>query len=282
MSRSPLILLPATFGAGVHGGAQGRSVEADITARLGRGYVRIGALLVPPTGIAQTLHRYAHPLICENDSQEFPYSIRGTNTALYLGGRYFFAFCRHQIDGYDPSKVTFFPRAAGGTEQIGGGTAHIIERHASNEGEEFLDVVGWEVNPEKYEMPNPAAEFFPVVAEDCWPNNTGGGLIAYGVPSGLQAYEPADDQPGSKPTIAFRTVVVSGRHMRASHAASFHEAKMIRTGQFPVDGMSGGPVFHIGRDARGPFIGLAGMIMRAGEDRFHFIETTFLRQLGST
>ena len=82
----------------------------------------------------------------------------------------------------------------------------------------------------------------------------------------------------------FLTVVVSGRHCQASQASWVHEAKMIRTEKFPADGMSGGPVFHIGRDAQGLFIGLAGTIMRgsATSETFHFIDTGFLRQFGDT
>jgi hypothetical protein len=252
--------------------------------QMGTDYVRIGTLLVPASEVTKILHRYAKPLICENPIEDYPYTIgRGTTTALRLDSRYFYVFCRHQIKDCDPRKVTTFPIAAGGKQHICGGTGHFTEPDLSNDGEEFLDVFGWEIKPEAYAIPNLGSEFFPVIAGDCWPMNTTNDLIAFGVPSELQKYNPPEAKDGSPLDIEFLTVVVSGRHRRTSgNVRWFHEAEMIRTKEFPMDGMSGGPVFHIGRDTRGLFIGIAGMIMRGGAERFHFIDMNFLLQLGNT
>lgn len=252
----------------------------DIAAGIGNNYVRIGTLLVPPSEVVKTLHRYAKPLICENDWEGHPFSIRGTTTAMNICARYFYLFSRHQIKDYDPGAIAIFPLAARGEQLIGGGTGHWIEPTASNDGEEFLDVFGMEIEPESYTIQNLSSEFFPVIVGDCWPTNTTGSLIAFGVPSELQNYSPAEDDVGSGSAIEFLTVVVSGRHRQASHARWVHEAQMIRTEEFPVDGLSGGPVFHLGRDAHGHFIGLAGMIMRGGPKSFYFVDTGFLLRYG--
>lgn len=157
--------------------------------------------------------------------------------------------------------------------------------NSSNADEEYPDVFGIEFKPKAYAIENLSAEFFPVVPNDCWPISTTGDLIAFGLPSGLQDFQISEDEAGSTLSdVNFRTVVVSGRHHQATHASWVHEAEMIRTKKFPSDGMSGGPVFHIGRDAQGLFIGLAGMIMRgsATSERFYFIDTGFLHQFGET
>jgi hypothetical protein len=283
--RSPLIMPATAFRAGEPVGAEAITVAADITARIGSGYVRIGGLFLPPSQVVKTLHRYAKALVCENDVPEFPYTLRGTMAALNLGGRHFCVFCRHQIKDYDPAKVTLFPLAAGGSQHIGGGTGRHIERNVSNADEEFIDVFGIEFKPEAYTIENLGSEFFPVCHEDCWPTSTTGDLIAFGLPSALQNFNPREDEAGSSlGEVNFLTVVVSGRHRHASNARWVHEAEMIRTEKFPADGMSGGPVFHIGRDAQGLFIGLAGMIMRGSPttESFYFIDTGFLRQFGET
>jgi hypothetical protein len=177
--------------------------------------------------------------------------------------------------------VSIFPTSASGKVQIGGGTGRFVERSAGNDGEEFLDVFGMEIQPKAYELPNLESEFFPVNNDDCWPSRTTGNLLAYGVPFDLQGYLLREDDGGLR-ELNFRTVLVSARHNHPSNASWVHKAEFIRTGRFSPNGMSGGPVFHIGRDAGGSFIGLAGMIMRGGDTHFHFIDWGFLRQFANT
>lgn len=245
---------------------------------MGRGHIRVGTLLVPSTAVAKTLHRYAKPLVLNTDNEQFPYVIRGTATALKLGKRHFYFFCRHQLQDYDPSKVCIFPTSAMGTQLIGGGTGRFFEQEAWNVGEELLDVFAMEIEPRAYEIPNLELEFFPIIGVDCWPNGTTGDLFAYGVPSKLQGYKLGGVDGDTLKEINFITALVSGRHLNPSNARGVHRAEFIRSERFDVDGMSGGPVFHIGRDRAGLFIGFAGMIMRGGDTQFHFINSLVLRK----
>lgn len=258
-----------------------RGPSANTVTRVSRAYVRVGSLPVPGADVASVLFRYSKPLVCENEDRDHPYSIRGTCTGLNLGGRYFYCFCRHQIAGYDPSKVSIFPTAAGGKVHIGGGTSRFVEHSDRTQGEEFLDVFGMEIDPKAYEIPNLESEFFPVTDNDCWPKRTTGDLFAYGVPFELQNYLLREEDGGLK-ELNFRTVLVSARHNQRSNASWVQRAEFIRTGRFSPNGMSGGPVFHIGRDDKDAFVGLAGMIMRGGDTHFHFIESGFLQQFGNT
>lgn len=61
--------------------------------------------------------------------------------------------------------------------------------------------------------------------------------------------------------------------MRPVHV---HRVKLTRTKTFAIDGLSGGPVFHLSKDKRGFFVGLAGITVRGGGDIIHFIDARFL------
>ena len=56
-----------------------------------------------------------------------------------------------------------------------------------------------------------------------------------------------------------------GKHVQESNAYAFHEGRFELVGLLESNGISGGPVFHLGRDQRGLFVGFAGV----GENREH-------------
>jgi len=105
----------------------------------------------------------------------------------------------------------------------------------------------------------------------------------FGLPSGRQVVQ-LDQETGALASVEFSTIVTGGRHVRSSCAQWVHEGEMERTKIFPTDGMSGAPVFHLGKDTSCFFIGLAGMVMRGSStsDRFHFIDSEFLLQFRNT
>lgn len=184
----------------------------DIHSLIGRSSVRVGRILVPPGAVEGTLYRYAKALVYLNTSEEFPYSIRGTMSGLRLGTRYFSIFCKHQIAEADPGKVGLFPRAAGGKFYICGGTFRDILLDGSNLDEEFIDVCGIEYVPDRFQIPNLSSEFFDVIPDDCWPSNSLGHLIAFGLPSNLQKFELDPSEGETRLShIKFSTVVVGGK-----------------------------------------------------------------------
>jgi hypothetical protein len=55
---------------------------------------------------------------------------------------------------------------------------------------------------------------------------------------------------------------------------------MMRTGDYSSDGLSGGPVFHLGQDAQGFYCGFASVILRGSEssDMIHFLDVRLMLQ----
>jgi hypothetical protein len=81
------------------------------------------------------------------------------------------------------------------------------------------------------------------------------------------------------PSIAVRQIVTSAKYRSASRAASVHSIEMMRTGDYSSDGLSGGPVFHLGQD-QGFYCGFAGVILRGSEslDMIHFLDVRLMLQ----
>jgi hypothetical protein len=81
-------------------------------------------------------------------------------------------------------------------------------------------------------------------------------------------------------SIAVRQIVVGAKYCSASQAASVHSIEMQRAGNYGSDGLSGGPVFHLGQDAQGFFCGFAGVILRSGESSniIHFLDVRLMLQ----
>jgi hypothetical protein len=177
------------------------------------------------------------------------------------------------------------PRASNHSKHIGGGVFHSILPDTRNDDEEFTDVCAIEFEPDKYKIENLRCEFFPVLPDECWPSNSLDHLIVFGSPTDLKDWRFSEGETQFKLIeMNVTTVVVMGRHYGDSHARFVREAKMQRNNSFRADGMSGGPVFHLGRDASGFFVGLAGMIQRGGatSDNFRFIAPSFLRKFAET
>jgi hypothetical protein len=73
-------------------------------------------------------------------------------------------------------------------------------------------------------------------------------------------------------------IEINGEYTGVTTAPYLHRIKMDRKQTFDMEGMSGGPVFYLGRRDRNFFVGFAGMIMRgsATSDYVHFIPAEFL------
>ena len=74
-------------------------------------------------------------------------------------------------------------------------------------------------------------------------------------------------------------VVTSANYNGASHARYLHSLKITGKRSFTQDGLSGGPVYHIAKDEDGFFVGLAGIMVRGGNDHVHFIDVRFVLSL---
>ena len=81
------------------------------------------------------------------------------------------------------------------------------------------------------------------------------------------------------PHVHVGQVVTSADYHRPSHARYLHSLKITGKKSFTVDGLSGGPVYHIAKDQGGFYIGLAGLMVRGGSDFIHFIDVRFIMSL---
>jgi len=71
-------------------------------------------------------------------------------------------------------------------------------------------------------------------------------------------------------------LAVGGRYDGKSSSAELHRLKL--DGPISADGMSGGPVFHLGREGDQFFAGWAGMVVRGGNqsEYLHFVAASFI------
>ena len=244
--------------------------------------VRIGNIWLPTKSIAETLARYIKPLMGLSGYADIPYYLRGSMTAFRVMGQYNLTFCRHQIDcdlKDFSEKYAVFIGSGKREGLITGGRFRFSETHLD---EELSDAVALEVDPAVLEIPNLESEFFQVLERDCWPNRSENTFMVLGLPTSQQGWDlnPGD---GKLLAINFQKAIIIAEYQKTSHARYVHRAKMVRSSDFSSDGMSGGPVFHLGCDADGFFIGLAGMIVRGGaSDHFYFIEAAHLLRLASS
>ncbi len=226
--------------------------------------------------------RWYKPLIGISGLAEFPYYLRGSVTAFRLKGQCIFTFCSHQIDcdlkDFN-EKYAVYIGPGKQADFITGGRFLFCETHLD---EEFADAIAMQVDPATLEIPNLEADFFKVLERDCWPNSSENIFMVLGLPA-LQQVLDQDHEDGRLLAIQFKTAFAMAEYENKSHARRVHRAKMKRPLEFSADGMSGGPVFHLGCDADGFFIGLAGMIVRGGAtDHFYFIEAAHLLELVSS
>lgn len=71
----------------------------------------------------------------------------------------------------------------------------------------------------------------------------------------------------------------SASHLGGSYARYLHSLQITGKKSFAQDGLSGGPVYQIAKDRDGYHIGLAGIMVRGGNDIVHFIDARFVLSL---
>jgi hypothetical protein len=130
---------------------------------------------------------------------------------------------------------------------------------------------------ENYNIAGLNQEFFSVERGDSWPSNSIGHFVLFGYPTERQEVDYEE------PRIRAHVVEVGGTYDGPSHSPHVHRIRMDRRIKFNADGMSGGPLFYIGRAAGSFFIGFAGMIVRGGasSEIIHFIDVDFLSQMAA-
>jgi hypothetical protein len=197
--------------------------------------------------------------------------MRGSATALRWRDECLLFLCRHQFKDYQPDDVVI-PLDNSGKTLISGSSLKWQTETAENRDEEFLDVNAMTFVPANYGPTNLEHGFLSVMEADCWNGRTDANFMLFGYPTALRMVDY------ETPHIHTRQIVTSAIFSQGTSARGVFRIEMTRTENFSSDGLSGGPVFHLGKDRRGFFIGLAGLVMR-GSDTSNFLHVMDSRYL---
>ncbi len=235
--------------------------------------VRIGSLWYDPANVEHVLHRYCKHLFIHTGSTQFPYQFFGSGTAIKYGDRHFVFCCGHQIDTVSPDNVAIYIKSENSTA-----TASLLLRPnitADNSDTDWIDVRALEYIVKNYKIPNLSREFFSVDTDVSWPASSTGRFLLFGYPTERQ------DVDYEEPHIRAHVVEVGAIYDGPSNSPHVHRVKMDRKIAFQADGMSGGPVFYLGRAAGSFFVGFAGIIIRgsATSEIIHFVDASFVGQM---
>lgn len=241
--------------------------------------VRIGALAYPAAQAEHVLQRYCKHIFVLNDSEEYPYTFRGSGTALRFGNEHFVFCCGHQFPDLEPDVIAIRPFSAL-DKTVTASTLHRPRMTAENAGDDLLDMRAFEFVVGNYAIPNLGSDFLAVDETSMWPTGSRQQhqFMVFGYPYGRQ------DVDYEVRHITARVTSVGGTYDGQSASPGVHRLRMDRTEQFDPDGMSGGPVFYVGGEGGSYFMGFAGVVIRgsASSEILHFIEAKVIRHFAAT
>jgi hypothetical protein len=254
------------------------SLQRDIPFMFEATSVRIGNLWVQAREVDKTLARYAHQVICLTDGVDY-YALRGTASALRYKNKCALFVCRHQYRDFPADRVMIAEDETA-KNLISGSTLITVTPEPHNKDEEILDVSAMRYDPKNYSKPNLESRFFNVIDADVWKGNTNSIFFCYGYPF-AHVKMKIDEENGKLQAIDVRKVITSAKYSEKSAAQNTHRIEMTRLSNWDSNGMSGGPVFHIGKDSRGFFAGFAGIILRgsSSSDFLHMVDGAFLLRI---
>jgi hypothetical protein len=249
------------------------SPQKTLLESAGDSTIRIGRILLSAKALPDALARYSRLLFCLNRSEQHPYSLRGTATGLRWQNRCMLFWCNHQTVGYQPDDV-LVPLDKDGKFLISGSKFVHMTPPLSPSDEEYFDLCGTHYVPADYGDVNVERGFFELGEADAWKGDPNSTFMLFGYPTSLRNvdYDSA--------SIATKQIVTSAKYRSASSAANVHAIEMLRTGDYGSDGLSGGPVFHLGQDAQGFYCGFAGVILRGSDSSnlIHFLDVRLMLQ----
>lgn len=239
--------------------------------------VRIGSLWVPANKIPEALARYTRVLFCMTGVSDQPYAFRGSATALKWKEHHLLFCCRHQFIDFDPQDVVI-PIDKVGKILVSGSAFTEIISQSRNSDEEILDICSMSFSPKDYGATNVERNFFDIKSADVWNGDRESTFMVFGYPASLRNLG-FEDSSGALNNINTMMVVASATYGRASNAKHTHSIQLQRTGDWSSDGLSGGPVFHLGQDAQGFYCGFAGLVTRGSDtsDHLHFVDVRTMR-----
>jgi hypothetical protein len=214
--------------------------------------------------LENALHKFCKHIFVVTGDEQFPYSFRGSGTAVKIAGRHFLFCCRHQIGDCSPEQIAI--RVSFETQIFSASTMRWPSPPDGDQDGDSSDFVVFEYFPENYPVPNLTSEFFPLDEERIWPTgSTKLPFMIFGYPFARQIVEESRIQANS--------LEVPGIYDGGTSSPHLHRLKMQRDKPFDADGLSGGPIFYVGGSPGSYFAGLVGMTVRgsATSEYLHFI-----------
>jgi hypothetical protein len=240
--------------------------------------VRVGKVWVKASQMPEALARFTRLVFCLTDLEDHPYSLRGSSASIRWNGHHLSFLCGHQIEGFAADKIVV-PLDREGKRLVSGTTLMRMMPSDGYDGEEFGDVRAMHFRPIDHPGINLDRSFFDFLEADMWHGDRESTFVVFGYPTSLRELEHAEPNYALS-HIKVKLTVNAARYLQPSHALGVHAIELQRTTDHSTDGLSGGPVYILGEDAQGVFLGFAGMILRGSDTSsiVHFLEAQILLQ----
>jgi len=228
--------------------------------------------------LPQILAPFTKLVFCLTGSDDHPYSLRGSATALKFQGEHLLSCCAHQIADYSPANVVI-PVDKQGRKLVSGTSFIRLNDLPEFADEEIVDVCAMHFRPTDYGEPQLEKGFFDMKGADVWNGETQTTFLVYGYPATLRQLG-IDEISGALDDIKVKMTATAAEYSHKSSATGVHAVTLKRTDTpLSSDGLSGGAVFHLSEDARGLFCGFAGIVMRGSDssNTMHFMDAQLIR-----
>jgi hypothetical protein len=229
--------------------------------------VECNGLLVPARSIQSVLGQYVFNLVVLNDDEAYKLSIPGSATAIRYRNRELLLTTRHQLSGFDESRVGMLTDTGGHAITSNGVRTCKIQSNT-----DASDISAFDFTEPCKEIPELKKRFFNLSERP--PDILTDKIIAFvlaGFPSADQKYEIHESNHLG---TAKRNIICLPESQPNDPALLTVEA--LDDKPFDPDGMSGGSAFVVQMLNGRPKAYFAGIVLRAGEGKFHILKVGFI------
>src|ERR1700722_12531814 len=125
--------------------------------------VQIGAVWHDSLTLEYALHKFCKHIFVVTGDEQFPYSFRGSGSAVKIAGRHFLFCCRHQIGDCMPDQIAI--RISHEKQILSASTIRWPRSMDGDEDTDSTDFVVFEFFLNNYQVPNLTSEFVPLDEE---------------------------------------------------------------------------------------------------------------------
>lgn len=228
-----------------------------VLGRLAVTSVAIGSIYVLGRSIEVALGRFVKQLMIPTESDDYPYQFRGSMTPLNIDGHYVGVCCCHQFTGIEPQNIMI--NVSEELQTISSNGVHRLRAQDTTIGTDIEDIACFNFPVAEYNLPTLERHFFPVSAPRIWPSEATGHFILFGYPFNKVDYQ--FEEKKINVGIIYAICVLDG----VSSSPGVLRLRTLSGQKIYADGLSGGPVYYLGQNKVGFFVGFAGMIIRGGQ-----------------